>query len=749
MGTLSAPGSPPESLSERYGFLVHAWTDIRGRMLMAGRLTDGRSFAVVEDRVQPDFLVRSSDARRAGEEASRAGVDAAIVPSGRRTLRGEDCDRVIARNRGELRRLEDVFMDAGIPIFEADVKAADRFLAERRIRGGVRIRGDARPGRFVDEVYRNPDLDAAEVPADLRTIALDIETDVDSGSVLAVSLAGSGLREILYLDEAAALFSQDLASPARAHREPSPYEEIDDAGRPYLARPYGSEADLLDAMCARIRALDPDLLTGWNLVDFDLAHLARRCKVLLVPFRIGRTEDSADVRVLDRGRRHAAVIPGRQAVDGLRLARAAGRFEDLSLGAVAMEVLGTGKAVENRGRAKIEELGRLRRENPAAFRRYCLADSELVLGILEKTGLLDLTLSRARLTGVGIDLAWTSIPAFERIYLDKLMSRGYAAAPKLEGRRVSGAAGGTILEPRPGLFRNVLVFDFRSLYPSIILTFNVDPLAFRLAEAQPRADDIQAPNGARFCREPGILPGVIELYLAERLAALERGDETASYVYKILMNSFYGVLGADGCRYADTELAGAVTSYGRKWLHWVRDWFALRGYRVLYGDTDSAFVESGLPESSSFTDLDALGRRLSPELNADLSRDVMTEYRLKSRLELKFEKVYSRFFIPPLRSRTEGDEKGRAKGYAGLRLGPDGGETEVKGMEAARRDGTALARELQVEILDLVFRDAPAFRVESHVRKVLADLRTGLLDDRLVYRKALRRTASAYTKVEP
>ena len=744
----SDPGPPGHP-----GFLVHGWADSRGRMLLAGRLSDGRSFAVVENRVRPDFLIRSDDAERASLAAARVRVEASFSPSGRRTLSGEPCDRVEARDRGALRRLEEAFGAAGIPVFEADVRAADRFLAERRIRGGLIIRGTPVPGRFVDAVFLDPELEAADEAPSLRTVALDIETDVEAGTVLAVSLAGPGLREVLFLDEAAGLFSPDLAGADPAARDPSPFEEADDEGRSYLVRPYSREADLLRGLADRIHAADPDLITGWNVVDFDLAQLSRRCQALSVPFRIGRTEESADIRELDGGRRFAASIPGRQAVDALKLARGAGRFEDLSLGAVAREVLGTGKSVESRGRAKIEELIRLRREDPAAFRRYCLADSELVLAILDTTGLLDLTLNRARLTGVGIDLAWTSIPAFERIYLDELMARGYAAAPKAEGRRVSGAAGGTILEPRPGLFRNVLVFDFRSLYPSVMRTFNIDPLSFRLAVAEPRPDDIEAPNGARFRREPGILPAVIERYFSERMAAIERGDETASYVYKILMNSFYGVLGAEGCRYADTALAGAVTSYGRKWLHWARDWFAAKGYRVLYGDTDSAFVDSGLPEGAGWQALDALGRRLAPELNGDLAAAVRDEYGLESRMELKFEKVYSRFFIPPLRSRSEddeeGDEKGRAKGYAGFRLGPDGGETEVKGMEAARRDGTALARELQVETMDLVFRDAPPARVEAHIRRILSDLRAGLLDDRLVYRKALRRSAAAYTKVEP
>lgn len=752
-GSSGAASFPEPPVEEVRGFLVHGWADARGRILLAGRLEDGRSFAAVEDRVRPDFLVRSSDTREASEIAARQRIDASFFPSGRKTMSGESCDRVEAPDRGSLRRLEEALRSAGIPVFEADVRAADRFLAAKRIRGGLRIRGEPRPGRFVDVVFRDPDLEACEVASPLRTIALDIENDVAGGTVLAVSLAGEGVREVLCLEESAALFSQDIAAIAPGVQDSSPFEEIDDSGRPYLVRPFSREADLLAALADRIREEDPDIITGWNVIDFDLAHLARRYASLSVPFRIGRTEEAADIRELNGGKRHAAMIPGRQAVDAMRLARGSGRFEDLSLDSVAHDVLGVGKSVDTRGSAKIAELVRLRREDPSAFRLYCLKDSELVLELLDRTGLLGLTVKRAELTGVSIDLAWTSIPAFERIYLDELMARRYVAAPKIEGRRVSGALGGGILEPRPGIFRNVLVFDFRSLYPSVMRTFNVDPLAFRLAASEPRADDTVAPNGARFRREPGILPAVIERYFKERLAALEKGDETASFVFKILMNSFYGVLGAQGCRYADTALAGAVTSFGRKWLHWTRDWFSAQGYSVLYGDTDSAFVASGLPDGTGWTELDALGKSLAQKLNADLARAVMDEYGLGSHLEIKFEKVYGRFFIPPLRTRTDEEdgaqEKGRAKGYAGLLLDAEGGRTEIKGMEAARRDGTELARELQTEVTDLVFRDAPAERVEACVRKVLADMREGLLDDKLVYRKALRRTASAYTKVEP
>ena len=115
-GTGPAEGDSVAGLREYPGFLVHGWADSRGRMLLAGRLSDGRSFAVVENRVRPDFLIRSSDAERASEAAARARLEAAFTSSGRLPLAGEPCDRVEARDRGALRRLEAAFGAGGIPV---------------------------------------------------------------------------------------------------------------------------------------------------------------------------------------------------------------------------------------------------------------------------------------------------------------------------------------------------------------------------------------------------------------------------------------------------------------------------------------------------------------------------------------------------------------------------------------------------------------------------------------------------------
>lgn len=346
----------------------------------------------------------------------------------------------------------------------------------------------------------------------------------------------------------------------------------------------------------------------------------------------------------------------------------------------------------------------------------------------------DLTVRRAALTGVTLDLAWTSIPAFERVYGAALHARNIVPPPKTD-RYVDGAAGGTVLDAQAGLFSNVLVFDFRSLYPSLMRTFNIDPLAYARAG---REDDIVAPNGARFSRTEGLLPAILTAYAREREVALAAGDETAAYVYKILQNSFYGVLGTSSCRYGKSELAGAITSFGKHFLTMARDWFEARGYPVLYGDTDSVFVQADESSLERAT-------RLADDLNRYIAADIRASYDLESHLLIRCDKIYRRFFISRLRGDVDG--RGRGKGYAGIR--DDNGELEVRGMEAVRSDFTPLARRFQRELMTLLFADADIATLRAFCATTAVRLQRGELDTELVYRKVLRRSAEEYGSETP
>ncbi len=340
---------------------------------------------------------------------------------------------------------------------------------------------------------------------------------------------------------------------------------------------------------------------------------------------------------------------------------------------------------------------------------------------------------------MALDRVGASIASFDFLYLGELSRRRIVAPTVQAGAAGWGAtAGGHVLEPRPGLYRNVLVLDFKSLYPSLIRTFQIDPCGY-LPAPRPEDDPIVAPNGAAFRREPGILPRILDHLFPRREKARAAGDKIASHAIKILMNSFYGVLGTPACRFASPELANAITGFGREILLWSKDAIEGYGYDVLYGDTDSLFVVSG---AGSPDEARALGPTLAARLNRDLGEHVARRWRVESKLEMKFERLYLRFLLPAARHSAVGARKR----YAGL-VEEDGKPTVVfTGMEAVRSDWTELARRTQRELYLRLFCEQP---VEEYIRQIVTQLRAGQLDAMLVYRKALRKGLAEYVASTP
>src|SRR5690606_9496576 len=161
-----------------------------------------------------------------------------------------------------------------------------------------------------------------------------------------------------------------------------------------------------------------------------------------------------------------------------------------------------------------------------------------------------------------------SITSFAFLYLCPL-ERICVIAPTVrsgDAREHEAQQGGHVLPSSPGLHENVWVFDFKSLYPSIIRTFNIDPLTY-LPEPQAHPEAIHTPGGA-FRREPGILPRLLDELFPRREAARRAGDAVAANAIKILMNSFYGVLGTPACRFYNPALANSITGTGRELLLW-------------------------------------------------------------------------------------------------------------------------------------------------------------------------------------
>jgi DNA polymerase-2 len=205
------------------------------------------------------------------------------------------------------------------------------------------------------------------------------------------------------------------------------------------------------------------------------------------------------------------------------------------------------------------------------------------------------------------------------------------------------------------------------------------------------------------------------------------------------MNSFYGVLGTPACRFYNPALANSITGMGRAMLLWSKRWFEAAGFRVLYGDTDSLFVHSGSEDPGRARQQ---GRELATALNRDIARYIEQRWRVPSRLELEFEKLYLKLFLPWARHST----RGASKRYAGLLHEGGRDRVEFVGMEVVRRDWTALAKQVQRELFQRLFTDQP---VEQYLAQIVQQVRKGGLDEALVYRKNLRKDADEYTATTP
>jgi DNA polymerase-2 len=507
---------------------------------------------------------------------------------------------------------------------------------------------------------------------------------------------------------------------------------------------HSSQQALLAAFCDWLRAYDPDVIIGWNVVNFDLWYLQRVAEKLSVALPLGRGGARAHWRELDDdGERRAVNIPGRVVIDGIEMLRTATyRFESFSLESVSRELLGEGKLLHGGDRGW--QIGELFERDKDRLAAYNLRDCELVWDIFEVTGLLEFAVARARMTGLAMDRPGGSVATFDYLYLPRLHRAGYVAPNASPDQ--AGSPGGFVLDSRPGIYDHVLVLDFKSLYPSIIRTFCIDPLglARALTRDQNSAAVVPGFQGGRFMREghilPGMIPGMIERLWELRDDAKSQGDAAQSQAIKIIMNSFYGVLGTPGCRFFDARLASSITRRGHEIIQLTRDRIEALGEQVIYGDTDSVFV--WLQSVESDAQAHERGRVLQDELNRWWREQLEQRFDLPSLLELEFETHYRRFLMPTVR----GSDKGSKKRYAGVVRRDGGDELVFKGLENVRTDWTPLARRFQSELYRRVFFEEPYV---DYIKQIARQVCDGELDDELVYRKRLRRRLDDYERNIP
>lgn len=634
-------------------------------------------------------------------------------------LSGRPVDGLYFKRQTDLFGFRRASGEKGIQLFESDVKPVDRYLMERFISGPLTISGEGR--RFERHMeFANPRLErGSEVPA-LTAVSLDIETDFEDQTLFSIGVAGEQ-KEIVFLRRGPTAMEPSL------HRR--------DRSNSYEVVVCDSEAELLEAFFQWMRSEDPDLVIGWNVVNFDLTFLANRCEALNLAFRIGRGDECAIVLRPDQAHSlRIAKIPGRAVLDGIDNLRAGfWSFDNYTLSNVARELLGKDKLITE-GPDKPREIRRLFLDDPAKLVEYNLNDCRLVREIFAATDLQDFCVRRAQITGLALGRQGGSVAAFDFLYLPRLHRRGFVAPDAdLAGKIETAGAGGYVLDSRPGLYQNVVLLDFKSLYPSIIRSFLIDPLGL----AQPGENPVAGIEGATFSTDAPILPEIISELWPLREAAKQQGNRALSQAIKIIMNSFYGVLGATGCRFRDIRLTNSITRRGHEIILRSKRFIEDRGFEVIYGDTDSIFVHLG-PEFPG-PEATRVGEQLSDALNRWWKKTLEKELGISSFLEVEFEEIFKRFLMPTIR----GSEAGTKKRYAGL---SDSGTLLIRGLEAIRSDWTPYAREFQRELLERVLNDEP---YEAFIREARARLNSGSVDAQLIYRKRIRRRLDDYQRNVP
>lgn len=603
---------------------------------------------------------------------------------------------------------------AGVDVYEGDVRPPERYMMERFITAPVWFGGTPDASGVLCDAQMKP---APDYRPPLKLVSLDIETTAQ-GDLYSIALEGCGERQVYMLGP------------------PNNTDAVD-----FKLDYCDTRAQLLERLNQWLALHDPDAIIGWNVVQFDLRVLHEHAQRLNVPLMLGRGEEPMAWREHGSRNHYFAAAAGRLIIDGIEALRSATwNFESFSLENVAQTLLGEGKDISTPYQ-RMDEINRMFAEDKPALARYNLKDCELVTRIFEKTELLKFLLERASVTGLPADRNGGSVAAFTHLYMPLMHRQGFVA-PNLGDKPPQASPGGFVMDSRPGLYESVLVLDYKSLYPSIIRSFLIDPVGLIEGLKHPDdSDSVEGFRGARFSRTRHCLPSIVARVSEGREVAKREHNAPLSQALKIIMNAFYGVLGSSGCRFFDTRLASSITMRGHQIMRQTRELVEAQGYEVIYGDTDSTFVWLGSAHSQE--DASRIGQALVQHVNDWWREHLLTALGLQSALELQYETHFTRFLMPTIR----GAEEGSKKRYAGLVVRSDGSEEMVyKGLETVRSDWSPLARRFQQELYQRIFHRQPH---QDYIRDYVRRTLSGEFDELLIYRKRLRRRLDDYERNVP
>ena len=594
--------------------------------------------------------------------------------------------KVYAKHPQHVPKLREYFSNFG-EVREADIPFAYRYLIDRNLAcmDGIRIEGKEVEGKLrsykVESVER---VEHREFP-DLKILAFDCEMlspfgmpDPEKDPIIIISLK--------YSDEEEKILS-------------------------------GRERDILLEFVKFVKEYDPDIIVGYNQDGFDWPYIKRRAEKWKVPLDIGR--DGSNLTF--RGGRPKIV--GRLNVDLYDIAMRIGDVKIKKLENVA-EYLGTKieiADIEAKDIYKYWTSGQ--KDKVLAYARQDVINTYLIAKELlpmhyELSKMIRLPVDDVARMGRGRQVEWLLLSEARKI--NEIAPNPPEVAESYEGAFV--------LEPERGLHENVVCLDFASMYPSIMIAFNISPDTLGCSE-----DCFVAPEvGHKFRKKPdGFFKRILTMLIERRR---EIKSEMKEYEYdsaeyklldikqqtlKVLTNSFYGYMGWNAARWYCRQCAEATTAWGRYFIKKSVKIAEELGFKVLYGDTDSIFVtKPGISLEELKRDVEKLIDKLSAELP----------------IQIEVDEYYSAIFFV---------EKKR---YAGLSTDD---RLIVKGLEVRRGDWCELAKNIQRKVIELILKERDPQKAAEFVKRVISDIKSGKikLEDVVIY-KGLTKKPSKYESMQ-
>jgi DNA polymerase I len=477
----------------------------------------------------------------------------------------------------------------------------------------------------------------------------------------------------------------------------------------------GEPKDILEKFLKTIREEDPDIITGYNIDGYDLPFLQKLAEKESIKMRLGR-----DTGTIQRVQERFWRVHGRVIADAWWSVKREIHPKQETLAYVSQQLLGETKLDVNRLNIEEEWI-----KDKDEVTKYCIKDAELAMKILEKIDIIEKYENMSSVAMIPLDDSWNSgvSTLIDSLMIREADRRGIAVPMnKFGGEEREKIEGGFVHTIEPGLYDMVTVMDFKSMYPSLMIRYNIC-----FTTLSPSGEN-RSPTGARFLSstvKKGLIPELLEKLMNTRdhykeLLKDEKDADRKRYLnsmqaqVKILMNSFYGVFASSFYRFTDPSIGASITAWARDTVKGINADLEQRGVQVVYGDTDSIFIKTG---KTTVDEAVSEGNALKDEV-----------YR-KIGTIIEVEKVFDPMF-----------SHGAKKRYVGKIVYPekDKGTIVVRGYETRRTDSFPLQSDALMEIFGLVL-DRNVDDALTRAEEIIADVRAGNVDlEKLVISRSVK-----------